>query len=271
MYYYSFFFGSYSRGVRALFSKMPLLPAVETPASSSGTTATEPSRNSAVSAIPSQVPELPTCKTRAAASTTSSASTTTSTTITVPRQVPVRPARVTRSAASSTSTTSTAAIVSVRTVPSHVPNLAASVTTAAAAAGGGGISSVTIPSDVPRIAAIVTPGPAVAPISTASPATTSAAACGPAVTVTFLLGGLEGRSVGSGDVDGLSLLVDAELDLELDEVALGQATEAIGFDRGLVDEQIFATVVGRDEPEALHIVEPPDHTSRPLLRHWIEP
>lgn len=68
---------------------------------------------------------------------------------------------------------------------------------------------------------------------------------------------LEGRSVGTGDVDGLCAVVLGD-DKELDGLALVEGAKAFGFDGGLVDEQILAAVVGLDEAEALVVVEPTD-------------
>src|SRR5258708_7046598 len=45
-------------------------------------------------------------------------------------------------------------------------------------------------------------------------------------------------------------------DVELDPLTLGQALEALGLDRRMVDEAVLLTVLGRDEAEALGVVEP---------------
>jgi hypothetical protein len=45
-------------------------------------------------------------------------------------------------------------------------------------------------------------------------------------------------------------------DVELDDVALGQALEALRLDRGVMDEAVLLTTVRRDESEALRVVEP---------------
>src|SRR4051812_18440082 len=60
-----------------------------------------------------------------------------------------------------------------------------------------------------------------------------------------------------GDVDGLRALV-AGLGVVGDLRVLGQRLEAVGVDAGVVDEEVLATVVGRDEAEALVVVEPLD-------------
>src|SRR5690606_11660005 len=43
---------------------------------------------------------------------------------------------------------------------------------------------------------------------------------------------------------------------EADALAFLQRAEAIGVDRGIVDEHVVAAVLGRDEAEALGVVEP---------------
>lgn len=78
---------------------------------------------------------------------------------------------------------------------------------------------------------------------------------------------MQGGSAGACDVDGLGFAVVGERDLELDGLALGEAAESVGFDGGLVDEEILAAVIGGDEAESLGVVEPPDLPCRPLLRH----
>src|SRR3954466_6745539 len=58
-----------------------------------------------------------------------------------------------------------------------------------------------------------------------------------------------------GDVDGLGPLV-AGLGVVGDLRALGERLEAARVDAGVVDEQGLATLVRRDEAEALVVVEP---------------
>src|SRR3954462_10395446 len=60
-----------------------------------------------------------------------------------------------------------------------------------------------------------------------------------------------------GDVDGLGPLV-ARLGVEGDPRTLSQRLEAVGVDAGVVNEEVLATVVRRDEAEALVVVEPLD-------------
>src|SRR3954453_24030769 len=60
-----------------------------------------------------------------------------------------------------------------------------------------------------------------------------------------------------GDVDGLRPLV-AGLGVIGDLRALGQRLEAVRVDAGVVDEQVLATLVRRDEAQALVAVEPLD-------------
>src|SRR5215210_3568235 len=64
-----------------------------------------------------------------------------------------------------------------------------------------------------------------------------------------------GRRLQRGDVDRLRALV-AGLGIEGDLRALGQRLEAVGVDAGVVDEEVLATLIGRDEAEALVVVEP---------------
>src|SRR3954447_4624336 len=60
-----------------------------------------------------------------------------------------------------------------------------------------------------------------------------------------------------GDVDGLGALVPG-LGVEGDLRALRQRLEAVGVDAGVMDEEVLAALVGRDEAEALVVVEPLD-------------
>src|SRR3954465_3444597 len=57
------------------------------------------------------------------------------------------------------------------------------------------------------------------------------------------------------DVDGLGALVPG-LGVEGDLRALGERLEAAAVDAGVVDEEILAALVRRDEAEALVVVEP---------------
>lgn len=57
-------------------------------------------------------------------------------------------------------------------------------------------------------------------------------------------------------------------DDELDGFALAEAAEALGLDRGLVDEEIVAAVVGGDEPESLLLVEPLHRSLHLTLCHF---
>src|SRR3954465_11518856 len=74
-----------------------------------------------------------------------------------------------------------------------------------------------------------------------------------------------GRPVCSGagerlqrdDVDGLGALVPG-LGVVADARALGEGLEALGVDARVVDEQVLARVIRRDEAEALVVVEPLD-------------
>ncbi|KAG5565434.1 hypothetical protein RHGRI_001353 [Rhododendron griersonianum] len=81
--------------------------------------------------------------------------------------------------------------------------------------------------------------------SATSAASPAAAAAGAA---------LDGSAIGAGDVDGLGAAAVVLFDHELDGFALAEAAEALGLDRGLVDEEIVAAVVGGDEAESLLLV-----------------
>src|SRR3954470_11789691 len=74
------------------------------------------------------------------------------------------------------------------------------------------------------------------------------------------------RRLERGDVDGLRALV-ARLGVEAHAGALGQGLEARRVDARVVDEEVLARVVRRDEAEALVVVEPLDgsggHSSDP--------
>src|SRR4051794_12268215 len=59
------------------------------------------------------------------------------------------------------------------------------------------------------------------------------------------------------DVDGLRALV-ARLGVIRDLRALGEGAEAVRVDAGVVDEEVLAPVVRRDEAEALLVAEPLD-------------
>src|SRR4051812_30951921 len=64
-----------------------------------------------------------------------------------------------------------------------------------------------------------------------------------------------------GDVDGLRALV-AGLGVVGHLGTLGEGLEAAGVDAGVMDEQVLAVVVRRDEAEALVVVEPLDGSGR---------
>src|SRR5207237_8934807 len=50
-------------------------------------------------------------------------------------------------------------------------------------------------------------------------------------------------------------------DVKLHAVTLGQALEALGLDRRMMDEAVLLTVLGRDETTALSVVKPLDSRS----------
>eukprot|EP00475_Leptophrys_vorax_P008608 TRINITY_DN1557_c0_g1_i1.p2 TRINITY_DN1557_c0_g1~~TRINITY_DN1557_c0_g1_i1.p2 ORF type:complete len:139 (+),score=13.21 TRINITY_DN1557_c0_g1_i1:767-1183(+) len=90
-------------------------------------------------------------------------------------------------------------------------------------------------------------------------AATEAAAEAAAAAVAVATGSaLHEAAAGTSDVDGLGAAVLALLDGELDDLVLVEATEALGLDAGLVDEELFAAIIGGDEAEALGAVEPLD-------------
>src|SRR3954465_14230413 len=66
-----------------------------------------------------------------------------------------------------------------------------------------------------------------------------------------------GERLQRGDVDGLGALVPG-LGVVADARALGEGLEALGVDARVVDEQVLARVIRRDEAEALVVVEPLD-------------
>lgn len=79
----------------------------------------------------------------------------------------------------------------------------------------------------------------------------------------WCLATLRGR--GRGDVDGGRSLLSI-LDLELDGLVLGQRLESLLLDGAEVDEDVLGAVAGRDEAEALGLVEPFD-LALDLVRH----
>src|SRR5262245_48103392 len=74
------------------------------------------------------------------------------------------------------------------------------------------------------------------------------------------------RSFGSttqlGHVFGGRSLLPLD-DIELDALTFRQGLEASALDCGMMNEAILLSVLGRDEPEALRIVEPFYSASRP--------
>src|SRR5687768_16326525 len=58
-----------------------------------------------------------------------------------------------------------------------------------------------------------------------------------------------------GDVLGGRALLPLH-DVELHDLTLGERLEAVAGDGAVVDEAVLLTVVGRDEAEALRVVEP---------------
>src|SRR3954449_6054578 len=68
------------------------------------------------------------------------------------------------------------------------------------------------------------------------------------------------------DVDRLRALVTG-LRLVLHARALGERAVAIGLDAGVVDEEVLAALVGRDEAKALLVAEPLDGTCCHVFLH----
>ena len=62
-------------------------------------------------------------------------------------------------------------------------------------------------------------------------------------------------------------MVVAGGDGELDAIAFVESAVTVGSDGRLVDEEIFAAIVGLDEAEALGVVEPHNNAGEPLFRH----
>src|SRR3954470_23165876 len=60
-------------------------------------------------------------------------------------------------------------------------------------------------------------------------------------------------------VTGLRLVLHAR--------ALGERAVAIGFDAGVVDEEVLAALIGRDEAKALLVTEPLDGTCCHVFLH----
>jgi hypothetical protein len=87
---------------------------------------------------------------------------------------------------------------------------------------------------------------------------------------------LERSAAWSSDFVGLELPVVSRLDFELNRIAGCQTPEAFGEDGHLMDENIFAVVIGSDETVAFGIVEPANLSGQShrrlilLLSHRIE-
>lgn len=146
------------------------------------------------------------------------------------------------------------------------------VSTTAATSPSSSVSSATfgtIPRNVTRLTALV--AVASSPSTTASPAaesttsTSSTAAESTATAGRTAAASLDGSAVGSGHLNGLGTAVVVVLDLELDGFVGGEASESLGSDGGLVDEEILAAVLGSDEAEPLLGVEPLDGAPQPIL------
>src|SRR5690242_9145810 len=78
-----------------------------------------------------------------------------------------------------------------------------------------------------------------------------------------------GRRNSGRNLDARSLgALGAIGDLELHALAFLQAAEALGVDGREVDEHVLPTVLGRDETEALGVVEPLDRTETHCWNLW---
>src|SRR3954471_15806252 len=76
-----------------------------------------------------------------------------------------------------------------------------------------------------------------------------------------------GERLQRGDVDCLGALVPG-LGVVADARAFGERLEALGVDAGVVDEEVLAGIVRRDEAEALVVVEPLDGSGGHV---WVPP
>lgn len=204
--------------------KARALPSIAT-ASATTVAATAKPPPSFHAAIPSHVTNLPATETAASSSATTASDLGCGA---VPRHVPKPAAPEARRAAAAASTsnaTTAAAIASADAIPREVSESATTETrtaTATATTAGGMIAPVTVPGKVAEVAAVVASSSsgstssagAVAPVASPPSAAeaTSTAAEG-------VLPRLERSAVGAGDVDGLGLVVVAGGDGELDAIA----------------------------------------------------
>ncbi|KAI8554098.1 hypothetical protein RHMOL_Rhmol05G0071500 [Rhododendron molle] len=155
------------------------------------------------------------------------------------------------------------------TLKASIPAAAAAIppTTAAIPA------AAAIPTTVASTSAAAPSTSAVIPTTSAIPTTSTippAAAAASAPSSSAAGAALDGALVGAGDVGGLGAAVAAGFDDELDGLAVAQAAEAVGADRGLVDEEVIAAVVRGDEAEPLLVVEPlhdPRHPGAVTFSH----
>jgi hypothetical protein len=133
-----------------------------------------------------------------------------------------------------------ASAVGARAVPCHVAGLAALVARAGTAPAAG--SPAAAPATTVAATAAARSATAAGAVAAAASSSASAAP--------------DEGSVGAGHVDGLSAAVVTLRDGKLHLLALRERAEALRLDRRLVHEEIFAAVLGGDEPEALGVVEP---------------
>lgn len=209
--------------------KARALPSIAT-ASATTVAATAKPPPSFHAAIPSHVTNLPAPETAASSSATTASDLGCGA---VPRHVPkpaapearraAAAASASNAAAASASNATAAAIASADAIPREVSESATTETrTATATTAGGMIAPVTVPGKVAEVAAVVASSSsgstssagAVAPVASPPSAAeaTSTAAEG-------VLPRLERSAVGAGDVDGLGLVVVAGGDGELDAIA----------------------------------------------------
>src|SRR4051794_11781205 len=87
------------------------------------------------------------------------------------------------------------------------------------------------------------------------PCSQRSAACTAQARGTLGAAGGEQAALEDRDVDGLRALV-ARLGVIRDLRALGEGAEAVRVDAGVMHEEVLAPLVGRDEAEALVVVEP---------------
>ncbi|KAL6986089.1 hypothetical protein U1Q18_019456 [Sarracenia purpurea var. burkii] len=95
--------------------------------------------------------------------------------------------------------------------------------------------------------------------STASDTITTAAASSSG-SITISSDHFKGRSIRTGDINGLRVII-LQGDQELDNLTFLEGAKAFQSDRRLMNEEIFTTVVGVDKVVAFLILKPPHSSS----------